>query len=139
MQPSDRQRCRCGDLGSGSRLVADELELHGGTGEKAVRPIEHAQLQQLDAVARSRASCGMTVSILSPPVTSAPSPTELQRLAAARQDAFLDELRGLVNIDCGSYTRDGVNQVADVCADALRGLGAIGRARPSRARSWATW
>ena len=57
-------------------------------------------------------------------MTSAPSPTELQRLAAARQDAFLDELRGLVGIDCGSYTRDGVNQVADFCADALRGLGA---------------
>ncbi len=66
----------------------------------------------------------MGVSILSPSVTSPPSPTELQRLVAARHDQFLDELARLVNIDCGSYTRDGVNRVADFCADALRALGA---------------
>ena len=37
---------------------------------------------------------------------------------------FLAELASLVNLDCGSYTRDGVNQVADFCTDAFRGLGA---------------
>jgi len=50
--------------------------------------------------------------------------TELQRLVAAGNGRFLEELEALVNIDCGSYTPDGVNRVADFCADALRGLGA---------------
>lgn len=52
------------------------------------------------------------------------SPSDLQRLVAAGNDRFLDELRSLVTIDCGSYTREGVNRVADFCANALRGLGA---------------
>jgi glutamate carboxypeptidase len=43
---------------------------------------------------------------------------------SARRDAFLAELEALVNIDCGSYTADGVNRIADVCTDALRTLGA---------------
>ncbi len=37
---------------------------------------------------------------------------------------FLSELANLVNLDCGSYTRDGVNQVADFCSDAFRRMGA---------------
>jgi len=36
----------------------------------------------------------------------------------------------LVNIDCGSYTPDGVNKVADFMADALRALGADVRRVP---------
>jgi glutamate carboxypeptidase len=42
---------------------------------------------------------------------------------AARRAAFLAELESLVNIDCGSYTPEGVNRIADFCTDALRALG----------------
>ena len=48
----------------------------------------------------------------------------LRRTIDARLPRFLDELRQLVDIDCGSYTPEGVNRVAAVVTDALRGLGA---------------
>ena len=51
-------------------------------------------------------------------------PAALRRIVEARQPRFLTELERLVNIDCGSYTPDGVNQVADFVTDALRELGA---------------
>jgi glutamate carboxypeptidase len=53
-----------------------------------------------------------------------PSLTEIGRLVAAREARFLAELERLVNIDCGSYTQAGVNQVAAFCAVALTELGA---------------
>ena len=37
---------------------------------------------------------------------------------------YLASLERLVNVDCGSYTPDGVNHVADAVVDALRALGA---------------
>lgn len=37
---------------------------------------------------------------------------------------YLESLERLVNIDCGSYSPDGVNRVADIVVDSLRGLGA---------------
>jgi glutamate carboxypeptidase len=48
----------------------------------------------------------------------------LRRSVEARLPRFLAELETLVNIDCGSYTPEGVNRVADVVTDALRELGA---------------
>ncbi len=48
----------------------------------------------------------------------------LRRTVDARLPRFLADLEQLVNIDCGSYTPDGVNRVADHVADALRALGA---------------
>jgi glutamate carboxypeptidase len=42
----------------------------------------------------------------------------------AQLPRYLAELEKLVNIDCGSYTPDGVNRVADFCSDALGSLGA---------------
>jgi glutamate carboxypeptidase len=48
----------------------------------------------------------------------------LDGAVAARRATFLTELEMLVNIDCGSYTADGVNAVADFCTNALRGFGA---------------
>ncbi|HVQ21711.1 MAG TPA: M20/M25/M40 family metallo-hydrolase, partial [Candidatus Saccharimonadia bacterium] len=46
---------------------------------------------------------------------------------------FIDELATLVNIDCGSYTRDGVNQVAGWTSTALADLGARVERRPDPA------
>jgi glutamate carboxypeptidase len=42
---------------------------------------------------------------------------------ATAEPAFLADLERLVNIDCGSYTRDGVNQVATWVADFVARLG----------------
>ena len=63
------------------------------------------------------------------------SPVDLATLQAAvadRYPRFLEELRQLVNIDCGSYTRAGVNRVADVVAAALTALGAAIERTPHR-------
>jgi glutamate carboxypeptidase len=62
----------------------------------------------------------MGVSIL----TGMPDPTALSRIVAVRLPRYLEELEQLVNVDCGSYTADGVNRVADHVTDALGALGA---------------
>jgi glutamate carboxypeptidase len=62
----------------------------------------------------------MGVSIL----IAMPDPNALRRIVDARLPRFFAELETLVNVDCGSYTPEGVNRVADVVADTLRELGA---------------
>jgi glutamate carboxypeptidase len=57
-------------------------------------------------------------------VSPHPTVATLRDAVAARHDRYLAELAQLVNIDCGSYTRDGVNRVADACETWLRELGA---------------
>lgn len=55
------------------------------------------------------------------------SESELDRLQAWLADAlpaFMTDLERLVNIDCGSHTPEGVNEVARWLADQLRELGA---------------
>ena len=37
--------------------------------------------------------------------------------------AYLDDLRSMVGIDCGTYTPEGVNRVADRCAERFGALG----------------
>jgi len=66
-----------------------------------------------------------------------PDLTALRRIVDARLPRFLAELETMVNIDCGSYTPDGVNRVADLVADALRGLGADVERHPHRPRDGA--
>src|SRR5581483_2883251 len=43
--------------------------------------------------------------------------------AASRYDEFVDALRGMVNVDCGSYTPDGVNRIADMCERRFQAAG----------------
>jgi len=50
--------------------------------------------------------------------------TELRRAVEAAQPRYLEQLERLVNIDCGSYTPDGVNQVADEVVAQLDAMGA---------------
>ena len=50
-------------------------------------------------------SAGTTVSI-----------ADLLRRANERSDEFVDELRSMVDVDCGSYTPEGVNRIADAMA-----------------------
>jgi glutamate carboxypeptidase len=42
-------------------------------------------------------------------------PKRLLDFSSSRYEEFADALRQMVNIDCGSYTRDGVNRIADLC------------------------
>ena len=53
-----------------------------------------------------------------------PDPTALSPIVESRLPRFLGELEQLVNIDCGSYTPEGVSMVADFVTDALQSLGA---------------
>lgn len=39
----------------------------------------------------------------------------LRELVARRYDDFVGALEEMVNVDCGSYTPEGVNQIADLC------------------------
>jgi len=47
----------------------------------------------------------------------------LRDAVAAREADFLEELAVMVNIDCGSYSPDGVNRVVDRCEERFRALG----------------
>jgi glutamate carboxypeptidase len=63
---------------------------------------------------------------MSTPSTRLVPPAELTALrahVAAAEPAFLADLERLVNLDCGSYTRDGVNEVATWVAAFLARLG----------------
>ena len=53
-----------------------------------------------------------------------PDLAALRRIVDARQPRFLAELETLVNVDCGSYTFEGVNRVADFVVATLAELGA---------------
>ena len=44
-------------------------------------------------------------------------------LAASRYEAFVAELERMVNVDCGSYTPAGVNEIADLCETRMRDRG----------------
>ena len=61
-----------------------------------------------------------------------PESAALSRIVAARLPIYLAELEQLVNVDCGSYTPDGVNRVADAVTDALQSLGATVERTPHR-------
>lgn len=73
------------------------------------------------------------------PVDSVPMPPpstdQLLHTIEASREAFVDELRTLVSIDCGSYTPAGVNAVAAHVTQRLRGLGATVQRVSPRAES----
>ena len=50
----------------------------------------------------------------------------LRELAAERYDDFVEALREMVNVDCGSYTPEGVNVIADLCEARFRTHGWTG-------------
>lgn len=54
----------------------------------------------------------------------------LRQLAAARYGDFVVALRTMVDIDCGSYSPDGVNAVADLCEARFRTGGWVVDRRP---------
>ena len=62
-----------------------------------------------------------------------PDLSALRRTVDARLPRYLAELKTMVNVDCGSYTPDGVNRIADLVADELRTLGASVERHPHQA------
>lgn len=54
---------------------------------------------------------------------STPEFAELARRLADREPAFLDELREMVDVDCGTFTPAGVNAVVDRCEARFRAAG----------------
>jgi glutamate carboxypeptidase len=58
------------------------------------------------------------------PLPGSPDLAALRAAVDARYERYLAELAELVNIDCGSYTPEGVNRVADRMASWLAELGA---------------
>lgn len=46
--------------------------------------------------------------------------SKLRELAESRYDEFVEVLREMVNVDCGSFTPDGVNRIADMCEARFR-------------------
>jgi glutamate carboxypeptidase len=47
----------------------------------------------------------------------------LERLAAERYEDFVSALERMVNVDCGSYTPEGVNEIVDLCQDRFASAG----------------
>lgn len=47
----------------------------------------------------------------------------LLQIAERRYDEFVSELERMVNVDCGSYSPDGVNAIADMCVARLGSAG----------------
>jgi glutamate carboxypeptidase len=51
---------------------------------------------------------------VTPRSSAPPEPSVLRKLAESFLDPYLDDLRTMVNIDCGTYVPAGVNQIADI-------------------------
>jgi len=54
---------------------------------------------------------------------TAPALDAIRREVHRRFDSFVSELRQMVDLDCGTYTPEGVNAVADRCAKRFAALG----------------
>jgi glutamate carboxypeptidase len=72
----------------------------------------------------------MNASTMTPPRPSAAELDALRAVVHADLPAYLDDLERLVNIDCGSYTPEGVNEVARWVEDFMTDLGADVVAHP---------
>jgi glutamate carboxypeptidase len=120
VQAADGEPSRCCERGGGGGCLGAEFELDGRTVEEPIWAVQHSQLEQLDLSRR------LPVVRHGRQYTHAPMslPSGLQAAVAARHERFLTELEALVNVDCGSYTPDGVNRVADAVAASLTQLGA---------------
>ena len=69
------------------------------------------------------------------------SPMDAQTLRDRAQDRypeFLDTLEAMVNVDCGSYTPDGVNR-SPTCANGASATADGTWSAVPRDRAWATW
>ncbi|CAN5327253.1 M20 family metallopeptidase [soil metagenome] len=63
-------------------------------------------------------------------MTASPSPRILRRHAEDRYPSYVDDLRTMVNVDCGTYVPDGVNMIADLMQERLESTGWAVERRP---------
>jgi glutamate carboxypeptidase len=75
----------------------------------------------------------MTAPTANPPLPSAAELDALRAAIGADLPAYLEDLEELVNIDCGSYTRNGVDEVGRWVTAFVTELGATVEARPDPA------
>ncbi|MFL5641677.1 MAG: M20 family metallopeptidase [Chloroflexota bacterium] len=75
----------------------------------------------------------MTLTTPSPPLPSEIELDAIRAAIAADMPAYLADLERLVNIDCGSYTPEGVDTVGRWVTEFLTGLGATVETRPDPA------
>src|SRR3954466_11143467 len=75
----------------------------------------------------------MTVTTPSPPLPSSTELDAIRTAIAADMPAYLADLERLVNIDCGSYTPEGVDTVGRWVTEFLTELGATVETRPDPA------
>jgi glutamate carboxypeptidase len=47
----------------------------------------------------------------------------MREIAAGRLDEFVGALKRMVNVDCGSYTPEGINEIADLCEERFSARG----------------
>ena len=111
-----------------------DLDLHHRLEPVQVWSFEQADLDQAHSPARIATGNGHTsVVTISTAAGSAVSADELSELHATVEDgltAFLADLERMCNVDCGSYTPAGVNQIGDLVAAELASLGASVERRP---------
>src|SRR3954470_8868153 len=75
----------------------------------------------------------MTVTTPTPPLPPSTELDAIRSVIAADMPAYLADLQRLVDIDCGSYTPEGVDTVGRWVADFLTELGASVETRPDPA------
>src|SRR3954471_4468519 len=75
----------------------------------------------------------MTITTASPPLPSSTELDAIRTAIAADMPAYLADLERLVNIDCGSYTPEGVDTVGRWVTEFLTALGATVETRPDPA------
>ena len=129
MEPAHRERRAGRHRRRRAGLFRAKLELHRRPGEEAVGAVEHAQLEQLHLRLSRIGLARHRLSILG----AMPDPAALQRIVESRLPEYLDELQAMVNVDCGSYTPDGVNRIADLCDRCAPRGRRRGGPRPARA------
>jgi glutamate carboxypeptidase len=61
-----------------------------------------------------------------------PDLLSLRDVIARSYRAYVDDLRAMVNIDCGTYSFDGVNRIADLMSDRLEATGWTVQRKPHR-------
>src|SRR4051795_6666478 len=75
----------------------------------------------------------MTVTTPSPPLPSSIELDAIRAAIAADMPAYLADLERLVNIDCGSYTPEGVDEIGRFVARFMTDSGASVEVRPDPA------
>lgn len=65
-------------------------------------------------------------------MTAPPSPQTLRRHAEDRYRSYVDDLRTMVNVDCGTFVPEGVNRIADLMQERLESTGWVVERRPHR-------